>query len=277
MTRAPALRQLQRWFTAIVEHPSTAAVALRSHAANTLVPARDIAAGNVIAANARMSAVAMLDVYNGGYLERLVEVLRGDFGAVQHLLGEHAFRALAARYVARHPSRHPNLNRLGRHLPAFVRSRRALRRRAFLAELATLELAVCVAFGAPEFTPVASGALDRVPQQSWEHARLTPNPSLQLFAFRFPVDVFYQAWKDGKPVPVPRPEPSFLLVFRKHDRVWRQRLARSAHAMLRDLVAGRTLAAALGKVAAGDPVAQWFQGFARDGLFTAIDLTKRGR
>lgn len=277
MTRAPGLRRLQQWFAAVVEHPSTSAVALRSRAANALLPARSVAAGGVIAGNPRMTAAAMLDVYNGGYVARLVEVLQGDFGAVQHVLGEHDFRELAARYVARHASRHANLNRFGRRFPEFVRGRRSLRHRAFLAELATLELAVAIAFDAPEFTPLAGDALEPAPQRSWERLRFTPNPSLQLFAFRFPIDRFYQAWKDQRPVAVPRVEPGFLVVYRKEDRVWRQRLTRPAHAMLRDLAAGRTLGAALAKVPAGAPVAEWFRDFARDGLFTAIRVTGRSR
>ena len=272
MNGANDLRNLQRWFAGIVEHPRTADVALKSRAANERIPRSEVTAGRVIAANPRMDAAAMLQVYNGGYLSRLVEVLQGDFGAVQHVLGEREFQQLVARYLVSFPSRHPNLNQLGRNLPAFLRRQQKLPQRAFLTELATLELACAFAFDAPEFEPLATDALADVPQERWPGARFTPNPSLQLFAFRFPVDQFYQPWKEGRAEAVPAARRSWLAVYRKQDRVWRQRLTRSAHAVLEALVDGRSLGEALGQAAAGEPVAEWFQGFAADGFFTGLSF-----
>lgn len=273
---ASRLRRLQRWFAHVVEHPATADVAIRSRVADALIPRADVVAGRVLVPNPRLDAAGMLQVYNGAYLARLVEVLQGDFGAVQHVLGEHEFQHLVARYLGAHPSRHPNLNRLGRQLPAFVRRQRRLPHRAFVAELATLELACSIAFDAPEFTPLALATLADVPPERWGGARFTANPSVQLFSFRHPVDAFYQAWKEGKPGPVPAPESSWLAVFRKDDRVWRQRLPRGAHAVLRALLAGQPLAQALARAGRGGgdgrPVTEWFQSFAADGLFTAVDF-----
>jgi hypothetical protein len=271
MSHANDLRNLQQWFAGIVEHPRTADVALRSRAANQLIPRADVTAGRVIAPNPRMDAAAMLQVYNGAYLSRLVEVLQGDFGALQHVLGEHGFHQLIARYLASFPSRHPNLNQLGRNLPAFVRRQKQLPQRAFATELATLERACAVAFDAPEFEPLAADALAAVPQERWPGARFTPNPSLQLFAFRFPVDQFYQPWKEDRPEAVPAARRSWLAGYRTQHRVWRQRLTRSAHAVLKALVDGRPLGEALGRAANGEPVAKWFQDFAADGFF--IDLS----
>ncbi|MBI5851209.1 MAG: putative DNA-binding domain-containing protein [Planctomycetes bacterium] len=275
MTQPSALRRLQRWFAAIVEHPSTAAVAIASRPANALVKSRDVAAGRVIRPNPRLSPAAMLDVYNGGYLARLLEVMEGDYGASRAVLGEDGFRALVARFLRRHPSRHPNLNRFGRPFPAFVRGQRALRHRAFLAELAALELALCTAFDAEEFTPLAPDATAGVPEDRWSRLRFVPNPSLQLLAFRFPVDEVYQAHKEGKRITVPKPRPTWLAVFRRDDRVWRQRLTRPAHRVLASLAGGRPLGEALAGAGPDQPVADWFRGFSQDGLFTAFDA--RGR
>ena len=270
MTAPLELRQLQRWFAHVVAHPKTADAAMHSRRAKQLVPRRDVA-GNVIADNPRMSAAAMLQVYNGGYLARLVEVLRGDFGCVHDVLGGCAFERLVSRYLEQFPSRHPNLNQLGRHFPMFVARRRKLPQRAFLAELAQLELAVQVAFDADEFTPLEGDMLAGVPQERWDDARFVPNPSLQLFAFRHPVDTFYQAWREGEPGDAPAPQRQFVAVFRKHDRVWRQRLPKASFAVLCALVAGRPLGVALAEATAGEPVGEWFQGYAADGLFTAVD------
>ena len=271
------LRTLQRWLAGIVEHPATADVAMRSRPVDRLVPRRVVEAGAVVRRNPRMSAAEMLQVYNGGYLARLVEVLQGDYGAVQHALGEAAFHDLVARYLQAFPSRHPNLNQLGRSLPRFL-ARQRLPHRAFLVELARLELAVSTAFDAPESTPLDPGVLATVPPERWDHARFTASPSLQLLVTRFPTDVYYQGWKEGAaPARPPAPVRSWLAVFRRDDRVWRQRLTQSSFAVLSALVAGAPLGRALRAARAGEPVGEWFQGFARDGLFTAVEFRLRPR
>jgi hypothetical protein len=264
------LRKLQRWFALVVEHPSTAGAAIASRNANALVPARSVKAGQVLRPSRRMTAQQQMQVYNGAYLARLVEVMQGDFGAVQHVLGEDAFRELVARYVAAHPSRHPNLNQLGARFAAFVASQRKLPHRAFVAELATLELAMCQAFDAPEFTSLTETEMSEMPADQWPRARLTLNPSVRLCAFCHPVDEFFQAWKEGKPFDVPERAASWLCVFRKDDRVWRQRLAGPAHAVLTALAGGRSLGEALAHAEDAEQVGAWFREFAADGLFSAV-------
>lgn len=275
MKALPELRRLQRWFALVVEHPSTADVAIGSRSAAALVPARAVASLEILRGNPRMTPAQQLQVYNGGYVARLVEVLQGDFGAVQHVVGEEHFRALVARYVALHPSRHPNLNQLGRHFPAFLARQRRLEHRAFLVELARLELAMSRAFDAPEFTPLGQADIAAVPPDNWDVARLVLNPSVQLLSFAHPVDVFFQAWKEEKPAAVPERTASWLCVYRRDDRVWRQRLARPAHAVLSALAAGQPLANALQRAGDQASVGEWFRGFASVGLFTAIEHPRK--
>ncbi len=268
--RSLPLRRLQQWMSHVVQHPGTAADALAGRTARALVPAAAVEAGYVLVPNPRLSPAGMLDVYNGGYLMRLVEVLQSDFGAMHQVLGDDAFRRFAARYLEKHPSRHPNLNVLGGHVPAFTRTQRTLPHRAFLADLATLELSVSRAFDAPEFTPLAADAIAAVPQERWDRIRFTPNPSVQLLAFRYPADEFYQAWKNEKPVAVPKAKASWVLVNRQGDRVWRRRLSRSAFRVLQRLCAGEPLGHALSAAKPGEPVGDWFRDFSQDGVFTAL-------
>jgi hypothetical protein len=276
VTKPLNLRAMQRWFALVTEHPATADIAINSRAAAAIVPPRAVRERRIVRGNARMAPTDQLQVYNGAYLARLIEVLQGDFGALQHALGEDAFRALLAKFLLAHPSRHPNLNQLGAPLPAFVARQRSLPQRAFLAELATIERAVAEAFDAPEFEAVTQDEMAAVPPEQWGKARLQLNPSVQLFAFRHPVDQYYQAWKEEKPIAVPARSTNWLCVYRKDDRVWRQRLAQSAHAVLAALAAGRALGEAIERADGAEQVGEWFQGFARDGLFTSIEL-RQGR
>ncbi len=274
MSGLAELRALQRWLAHVVEHPGTAAAALDGRPGRTLAAVAGGAPRALVATPATRPVDVGLDVYNAGYLLRLVEVMQADFGAVQHVLGERAFHDLVARYVAAFPSRHPNLNRLGRHFPAFLRAQRSLPRRGFLAELAALELAVTVAFDAPEFTPLDVAAMTDVEPDAWPQARFTANPSVQLLRTRHPVDECYQQWKDTGRCEAPSPSRSWLCVFRRDDRVWRQRLTGASFAVLEALVAGRALGQALAQAGADEPVADWFRDFARDGLFVACRFAR---
>jgi hypothetical protein len=275
MTTAPDLGRLQQWMALVMRHPATADVAVRARPARALFPLREVEAGRVVVANERMSVTDRLQVYNGGYLARLRDVLVSDYPALQHLLGEDRFHRLCAAYVDAHPSRHPNLNQLGKQLPAFVRRQRDLPRRAFAAELAQLELGISLAFDAPEFTAVAPARLQQVPPGDWPRARLTCNPSLQLYAFRHPVNAWFIAFKADRAPRPPRPRASHVAVFRKDWRVWRLDLEPAAFAVLasirRGAPLGRALATARGEAAVGG----WFRTWAADGLFTDVRVPPR--
>jgi len=274
--KPPKLRAVQQWLTKVIMHPSTAEVAARAPAAQRLFPRRDVAAGNVVKPNARMTPFDRLQVYTGSYSARLVEVLGNDFGALKHLLGAETFDALMARYVVAHPSRHPNLNQFADHVPAFLQKQPRLPHRAFALELAQLELALEHAFDAPAFTPMAPARLQEVPPSQWDRAVLTLNPSVRLFTFRFPVNAYYQAWKEEKPIAPPRPGRTHLAVYRKDYNVWRSTLRKEAFAVLAAIAAGKALAPAL-RAAKGDAdVGAWFKDWATDGLFAGVRIG-RGR
>src|SRR6185295_16302737 len=93
-----------------------------------------------------------------------------DYPAIVHFLGEHAFGHLIADYVQEHPSRSYTFNRLGDDFPKFLESRRA-----FLADLARLELAMTQVFDEEESVAAAAAAA-----ATPEEMRLTPIKALRL-------------------------------------------------------------------------------------------------
>lgn len=271
----PALADLQEWMSVVVRHPADAAAAFRSKAARRCFPNKAVLAGEVIRPNDRMTVADRLQVYNGAYLARLKEVLAGDFPAVQYAVGEHAFHHLVASYLERRPSRHPNLNQLGRAFPEFVARRRKLAHRAFAADLARLERMVSESFDAPEFEPLDTKELEALVPEQWAAAVLELNPSVRLAAFRHPVNDFYQRFKDEEQPPVPEPGASRVVTYRKGDRVWRMRLTKPMHAVLAAIGRGEALAQALGRAAgAGADVGRWFREWSGDGLFSGIRLAE---
>jgi hypothetical protein len=209
-----------------------------------------------------------LRVYEDAYVARLVEVLAGDYGATRARVGERAFARLARAYVATHPSRHPNLNRLGARFPAF------LMRRAEVAPpvvaLARLELALTRAFDAVEFVPLPAEALAALSPRRWHRAGLVVNPSVQIVRVPAAVADWFTAWRSGRPLAAPRRGLVEMCVTRIDDQVVRRELPRAAARALAGLKAGKSLAAALRGLPASAPVSAWFAQWRADGLFTAV-------
>ena len=177
---------------------------------------------------------------------------------------------LAARYVVRHPSRHPNLIRFGKELPAFVRKHFAHVAGAFLAELAELECTMTRAFDAREAKPLNAAAYRRI-GADFARVVLRPSPSLHLLRFRYPVNRYLvQVLEKGRVPPFPKPEASFVAVYRKDGRVWRANLSEPAWRVPRAIHAGQPLGKALaaaGEAVAPEQVTEWFRDWATDGLF----------
>lgn len=253
-----ALRTLQRQFAAAVRHPARApSPAFRSRIARR---------GTARRSRPPFGADARVGVYAHAYLARLVDVLAGDYSALRAWLDGDAFAALARRYLEAHPSRHPNLNRLGARFPAFLRRVGAPR---FACELARLELALTEAFDAPEFTPLPADALAALPPSRWARLRLAPNPSVRLLRLPAAVLDFQGAWREGRATPPPRAGVLDLCVFRADDRLGSRVLPRDAARLLRALDRGEALATAVGRLPAGSPVDAWFAQWRADGVFGA--------
>lgn len=270
---APSLKTLQLWMSTVVQHPKTAFDAIRSPRARTLVTAKTVLAGGLVAPSATMTPAARLDVYNGGYLTRLVEAIESDYRGVSAVLGHGEFHRLVARFVVRHPSRHPNLNRFGKELPDFLRKHLADRRAPFLAELARLERTMTFAFDAPEFTPLSEVQLQSAASGDLARLVLVPNPSLHVERFAWPVDPFLaEILERDRVPPLPRKKVSEVAVFRNQGRVWRATLGRAEAKVLRALCAGKPLGIALsGAKAAPRDVAQWFARWSGEGFFVAAE------
>lgn len=266
----PTLLQLQRWMSLVTRHPADSDAAAHTEAARALIPRGAVLGGDVIKPSPTMEPLQRMDVYNGGYLSRLKDVLESDFDALAFALGPEAWFDLVRDYVEAHPSRHPNLNGFGAWLPAFVAARAALPHHAFVTELAVLEWTVAEAFAAPEFTPLDLEALSGLTQEQWAEVVFEPNPSVRLRHFDYPVNGFLQAHYDGDEPSIPDPAPNHIVAYRKDGVVWRVKLPEPIAVILEALLAGDTFAVALGRAGEHDQdVGPWFREWSADGLFVA--------
>ena len=119
-----------------------------------------------------------LAIYVNAYSARLREALHNDHASLAMLMGEQAWHALVAGYIAAHPSRGPSLRQFGDGLPDFLRRDARYAATPLLAELADFERALLDSFDAAD-APVADWAdLLALPPARWPRLRPGFVPSL---------------------------------------------------------------------------------------------------
>jgi len=271
------LVRLQRWMQAVVVHPGTPEEAAASGPAADEVPASRIS--DVIRPSQTLAPLERVAIYQRMYPLRMSEALEGDYPGLQHFLGDEGWGALVRAYIQAHPSRSYSLNRLGDHLPDFIRRSSGVRRQDFCYELARLELAVTEVFDAPETPALTEAAIANVPPEAWEKARLTPIAAFRLLAFRYPVNAYLQTVRDGDhDHPKARLKDTWVAIYRRDYGVYRQDLSRSAHDLLSDLASGTALGDAIastlrrgGKRAPSEhELFRWFREWVSGGIFQAV-------
>jgi hypothetical protein len=219
-----------------------------------------------LTAGPKLTASERLDVYRHGYRGRLVECLADDYPVLKHALGEAAFETLCHQYIARFPSKRPNLNTFGQHMPGFCEG--------FLSELAALEWAVVQAIHAAEGRSMVGAQLASMRAEAWASVRLRKCPSLQVLRANYPVNDYYQAVREGNDPTLPAQSPSATAVYRAGLTVWRQRLTPVMADVLSALARGETLEQAVAHVPDGhspEQVLSWFREWVEAGLFEAVD------
>jgi hypothetical protein len=219
------------------------------------------------------------------FLGRMVEALESDYPVLQRLLGVEGFADLVRDYVQAYPSRSYTLNRLGDHLPEFIATAPALRRRGFCHDLARLERAMSQVFDEEETPALAPEAIAVVPADAWEGARLHPIAAFRLLAVRHPVSAYVDATGgDGSAEPQRGRRSGGVAVYRRAYGVFRLDLRPPAHALLEALAAGATIGEAVGRVlaqggrarVAADDLFRWFRAWVAEGIFRAVTVESGG-
>lgn len=271
------LPRLQRWMQAVIEQPGTVDEAVVSEAARAELDPSEV--GRVVRPSKTLTPVERVGVYQGMYLLRMIEALEGDYPAVAHFLGDEEFADLVTRYAAAHPSTSFTFNRFGRHLPEFIRHSRGVRRKAFVADLARLELSVTEVFDAPASPAWPAEAIAKIPQEAWGRAVLRPIAALRLGAYGYPVNAYLQSVKEeNHDHPATAKKPTWVAVWRKNYEVWRLDLSEPAFDFLRALVRGRPFGKAVASAArtlqgtAGDQLFRWLRDWVAEGMFEGVTL-----
>lgn len=255
MATEVALDRLQEWMQAFIVYPGSDEDALA--AASEQIGASIEETEHYILPSKTLTPVERLDVYRGMYLLRMRDALAADYYAVLHFLGEDDFDALVARYVETFPSRSYNLNRLSDRFPEFIHQDDQLRHRAFLYDLARLELAIAQVFDSEPSRALKTEDIQAIPADAWADARLRPVTAFQVMAFRYPVNDYLQAVRNNTPRPKIRRQDSWLAVYQRDFSVWRFELTHPEYNLLQALASGKSL---------GDAIVETTQRFSRHGV-----------
>jgi hypothetical protein len=184
----------------------------------TAAPADPVLLG-VIANCGALDAVPRLRIYQEMYRARLIDVLREDFPRVVATLGDASFEALAARYLAAHPSVHPSVRHVGERFADWVDS--AASDPPFLADLARLEWARVEAFDAADAELLRMSDLQAIAAEHWPALELRAIPACRLLRCAWPAHEIWAApdrWIPGEP-PRWQPRPVAIRVWREGDEV----------------------------------------------------------
>jgi hypothetical protein len=265
-----SLRLQQRWFAQAIMTPESEAA-----------PIGGSDAARILTAGPRLGALDRLEVYRRAYHARLIECLADDYPALEGALGQDAFVALCRAYIDRHPSAGPNLNSFGRHMAAFCRAATATRKEnAFAADLASLEWAIVEVIHAPSAAPLTLAGLATIPVEQWADAHLVATPAFRLLRFGYPVNAYFQGFREGTSQPIPTPADSAALIYRSGPTVWRMSLTEPMYELLHATASGESLGASIERAAAAftdvaeevaaSRVMVWFRDWVASGLFSGV-------
>jgi putative DNA-binding protein len=188
------LRSTQELFWTLITAPEGVRPAVEDLGRRGLLETRVL--DDVFKGDSDLPAVERLDIYANMYFYRLLDCLAEDFPKVLAAIGPEHFHNLITDYLLRHPSEHPSLRHLGRHLPGFIAGHPLASEHPWLADLARLDWARADLFDAADAVPLSRDALARLPQERAGQARFAFVPAFALLRFEHEVVRFWRRLED---------------------------------------------------------------------------------
>ena len=217
-----------------------------------------------------------MDIYRNAYRARLVDALSAGFERTRRCVGEHAFASAAAHFVLTNPPGSWTLDAYGAGFPAALETLFA--DDPEVAELAWLEWHMQQAFAAPDLPELTPQGLAEAGLQEhhWEIARFTMAAGFTAREVRHDCAALWHAHSADKisGLAVSAIESSALVVWRRgfspHFRV----LDCDEFAALGQLAAGASFGETATLIGDRDLArfGEWFAGWLREGLFSAVSL-----
>lgn len=184
-------------------------------------------------------------VYRNNVVVSLIDALATRFPALQRIVGEEFFRAMAGVFVRAHPPRSPLMMDYGDDLPAFVETFAPAAELPYLADVARLEAARTRAFHAADAAPLPPAAFSALEPAELEALRLQFCPGIAIVRSTHPiVTIWAMNVDEAEPAPIEDWRGEDALVSREGFEVAVRRLPPGGAVFLANLRAGGTLAEA---------------------------------
>jgi|SRR5882757_3064126 len=126
-------------------------------------------------------------VYRNNVAVGLVKALRSRFPAVEKIVGEEFFAAMARVFVTERPPRSPLLANYGDDFPAFCAAFEPARELPYLADVARLEAARTRAYHAADASPVGAERFATLDSHAIGDIRVIMHPSTGIVRSPYPI------------------------------------------------------------------------------------------
>lgn len=215
-----------------------------------------------------------LGIYYNAYRLRLIDVLTSHFAKLEKYAGTTRFKSIASDYVTAHPSSFRNVRWYGGGLPAFLREDARYSGEPVLADLASFEWALGLAFDAPDAPVLELQALSGLAPDQWAALRLIPHPSLDTLTVKWNVTAIWHAVEEDRAPPSAKAAPHAVAVavWRRDHTTFFRSLAEDEALSLERVRAGcsfgemcEVLADAIGEDASAPRAAACLQAWISDG------------
>jgi hypothetical protein len=234
------------------------------------------AAAEVLQLSARPGAnpVARLGIYRNNTYASLTAALLATFPVTARLVDERFLRYAAARFIDSGLPGEPRLSQFGARFPRFLAGMEQLQAMPFVAETARLEWSVAQALDEPALIAQPLTGLSWLDEP--DQATLSLQPSLRLFASRWPILELWSAHQDADEPELPtvrRGPLQRIALWRTNATVRLGALDAGEMRFLRTLLAGQPLGRAALRGRNVDPMFDLAGALARIfgcGLVTAI-------
>lgn len=144
-----------------------------------------------------------LKVYHNNIVGSLSEVLRVTFPLLENLVGEDFLRAMSREFIFENPPTSACVHMYGAGFDDFIKTYEPAKSLPYLADVATLELALNTAYYASDDVALAPDALAQVPPESLGDVVLNLRSSATLIASSYPLESIRSFCLDADNNPAP--------------------------------------------------------------------------
>jgi hypothetical protein len=211
-----------------------------SFASALLDPERPVPGG--IASENGATATRRFAVHRNNVVAGLVKALQTRFPAVEKIVGQEFFAAMARVFVAERPPRTPILATYGDEFAGFIAAFEPARELAYLADVARLEAARTRAYHAADAVPIEASRFAALDPEALADIRIDLHPSAETVRSSHPIVTIW-AMNSGEQalLPIENWRGEDALVVRPHLDVEVRLVAPGGAAFLLALAAGRPL------------------------------------